>query len=132
MKPVGNYTYEWKLEGIELPTSSTGGKNLIIGPGTLSPGSNYSATLNVRPTSEGCILSWAKASFTVNIPPSGGSFIISPSQGYPLTTQFSLTFQNWQDNDQVLIPTPVSYTVHSLYWHVEKISLSAAAFESYA
>ncbi len=87
---------------------TTSGKNLIIPPGILKPGTNYSVTLSVQTISGIGAVGLAQAYFTVNLPPTGGLLTVSPSSGVFLSTLFNLTFVNWQDPDSV---SPVSYTV---------------------
>ncbi len=123
VQPAGQYSYQWQAVGFELQ-GSTSGKNLIIAPGALNPGSTYSVTLSVKSISGSGGIGWAEATFVVNLPPTGGLFKVSPSSGVFLSTLFSLTFLNWQDPDSV---SPLSYSV-CYPLHKNKFSFLTSVF----
>jgi len=65
---------------------------LLLPISSLDPGLSYTFQYS-------CASLSAHLSFSVNSPPSGGVFLISPSTGSPGSTFFSLIAQSWADED---------------------------------
>jgi len=106
-------SYQWFVTeaGASLPlavsNSDPTGQSLLLAPGVLSPGKEYSVkaivtAINRKPTS-------LSLTILVNSPPSSGQCLISPSEGIASVTAFFMTCDGWVDVDggidyQVLIP----------------------------
>ena len=77
--------------------------NLVLQANALGQGATYTFTLTSTLKSAEGTSSYASVSVTTNGPPTPGSLIISPSNGFELSTSFLLTLANWADDDVPLL-----------------------------
>jgi len=80
------------------------GANLLIKSTALVPGQLYTVRV-VASAGEDGSSGFASASLRANVPPVGGSFVVSPATGEALSTKFMLQSMGWVDSD-----TPVVYS----------------------
>jgi len=97
--------YHWEiLEGVldlngypgvlATPRNSS---NLVVRKNALTPGQTYKLALTATNTLSGQF-SADDIAFSVNGPPSSGSFQIVPSVGYAASTRFTLSCLGWEDD----------------------------------
>ena len=100
-----NIAYHWEiLEGVldlngypgvlATPRNSS---NLVVRKNALTPGQTYKLALTATNTLSGQS-SADDIAFSVNGPPSSGSFQIVPSVGYAASTRFTLSCLGWEDD----------------------------------
>jgi hypothetical protein len=93
------------LSGGNLARIPTGllTQQLIVNPGTLSPGKQYSVKLKLSDRF-GTVLGLSGLVVVLNDPPSGGGCLVTPSTGVELEDIFTVQCSQWMDED-----LPLSY-----------------------
>ena len=97
--------YRWEIqEGVldlndypKMLATPRNSSNLVIRKNALTPGQKYKLALTATNTLSGQS-SADDISFSVNGPPSSGSFQIVPSVGYAASTRFTLNCLGWEDD----------------------------------
>lgn len=82
-------------------TSNSVYLQLVIAPNTLTAGATYQIRLSagyVLSSDKSILYGMAETSITINEPPSGGEFSVSPSQGQAISTPFLWLATSWSDD----------------------------------
>ena len=74
-------------------------KEFHLDPSKLIPNRTYTIFFNNNISGF-----WAQYSFRTDVPPTGGSCVVSPSEGVVIETQFQISCADWTDED-----SPVRY-----------------------
>jgi len=83
--------------------------SLVIKQDSFMDGSSYTFRLRVTNKAEASSSAYAEISFTTNAAPTSGTFAVTPSKGYVLTTSFSLIDEGWVDDAD---DYPLSYSFY--------------------
>ena len=86
-----------------LVSTQLGLPSLSIRPGVLVAGQAYAFRLTAR---DGAAWGFAELRFTVNAPPTSGSFAVSPTAGRGLADAFTLECRDWADSAEDM---PLAY-----------------------
>uniref|UniRef100_A0A7S0ELC5 PKD/REJ-like domain-containing protein n=1 Tax=Hanusia phi TaxID=3032 RepID=A0A7S0ELC5_9CRYP len=105
-------SYEWSTESLgrkqllnaSLFLSKSAVSRVVLGPRVFVPGMSVVLRLDVRDSLG--LAGFARLELSVRLPPSGGSFLVSPSAGLALATSFSLAAEGWGANPDEL---PLEY-----------------------
>lgn len=87
----------WNSTGTVIFASSSSLQSVMLKPGSLGFGQSYTFILTVWNNSSS---NNASITLTVNNPPVGGTFTVTPSEGEEMTTPFTLQVQSWLDLDE--------------------------------
>jgi hypothetical protein len=76
------------------------GNVLVLKPSSLTEGLKYTFTFTASGT--GSATGYSEVSLLMNVPPSGGSLTVSPTEGTAANTTFTLTTTGWMDDPEDL------------------------------
>ena len=116
---INSLKLKWRVAfgGINIDMSANGDSrsSLVFPENTLIPGQNYGFELSAQDT-EG--ISKTTVYVTVNTPPSGGTFTVSPPSGRSGVTSFALIASGWSTN-------PNNYPLSYIFYVANKDSSGA-------
>lgn len=126
------FVYEWVVVSGDLVLSRPGvllsssrSSTLFIAPGVLSSSNFYSLRLDVRDSTQtGSGTGSAVVEFSVNSPPRGGFFMVSPVNGTALETTFAMSASLWSDDVEDL---PISYTFRAMNGFGDHVAVKQAS-----
>jgi hypothetical protein len=121
---LGTISYEWTKTGGDDPGIDSGylsvfavsalRLNTVLELGALNEGSVYSFRLTAFAQGDddtvAAVSAFAEMDVLVNSPPSSGVFLVFPTEGVALQTDFSLSCESWVDDAEDL---PLRYKKHT-------------------
>ena len=99
---IARYQWTEKSGSLVLPISISRQQNLVV-PAALMTGTYKDYTFRLNAWDSNGNLGQAQVKLDINSAPAGGDFVVTPTTGTALGTEFSLYANNWHDDNTPLI-----------------------------